>query len=65
MKRAMSPDDVAADKPSPERADQPRQPSLTPGALAGKAGRAERVAAEMRRNLLKRKQRQRQKQGEA
>jgi hypothetical protein len=65
MKRAMSPDDAAAGKPSPERTDQPRQPRLTPGALAGKAGRAERVAAEMRRNLLKRKQRQRQKQGEA
>lgn len=34
-------------------------PSLTPGTAAGKAERAERLAAEMRKNLIKRKQQQR------
>lgn len=35
------------------------EPSMTPGTVAGKAERAERLAAEMRKNLIKRKQQQR------
>ena len=36
------------------------QPTLTPRAAADKQARADRLAAEMRKNLMKRKQQQRQ-----
>lgn len=41
---------------------KPTSPSLTPKTAADKTERANRVAAEMRKNLLKRKQQQRSKQ---
>ncbi len=55
-----SPKDIAPDQ-SPKKRGKPSEPSLTPRAAAGKAERAERVAAEMRKNLMKRKQQQRAK----
>jgi len=64
----MSPEDVLEDKAAkdrqPDQHEKPKKPSLTPKAEASKADRAERVAAEMRKNLLKRKQQQRTKQSE-
>ncbi len=64
----MSPEDVmaedGADDRQSENTEEPGKPSLTPRAALSKAERADRVAAEMRRNLLKRKQQQRQKQSE-
>ncbi len=38
-----------------------QQPNLTPSKKADKAARGDRLAAEMRKNLMKRKQQQRQK----
>ncbi len=38
----------------------PSQPKLSPGTVAGKAARAERLATEMRKNLMKRKRQQRE-----
>ena len=38
----------------------PNQPKLSPGTVAGKAARAERLAAEMRKNLMKRKRQKRE-----
>jgi len=62
----MAPEDLSEDKTigdqRPETPDKPAKPSLTPRAEAGKAEREERVAAEMKKNLLKRKQQQRTKQ---
>ena len=37
----------------------PNQPKLTPKTVAGKAARKDRLAAEMRKNLMKRKRQQR------
>ena len=54
------PNDLAGD----EQREKPKGPSLTSKAVASKAERAERVAAEMRNNLLKRKQQQREKRQE-
>lgn len=42
-----------------EQPEKPKKPSFTPKAAANKAERAERIAVEMRNNLLKRKQQQR------
>ena len=39
----------------------PNQPKLTPRTVADKATRSDRLAEEMRKNLVKRKQQQRQK----
>jgi len=41
------------------------KPKLTPQTAAGKATRKDRLAAEMRKNLAKRKRQQRQKTDEA
>ena len=64
----MSPEDVFEDKAAEDRRsgkrEKPKKPSLTPRAEASKADRADRVAEEMRKNLLKRKQQQRSKQSE-
>lgn len=64
----MPPEDISdedtADHQRPEKSEKPGQPSLTPRAAASKAERAERVAAEMRKNLMKRKQQQRDKRGD-
>ena len=38
----------------------PNQPKLSPDTVAGKAARAERLAVEMRKNLIKRKRQQRE-----
>jgi hypothetical protein len=66
--RLMSPEDVSDDEAAhdhqPKKHEKPKKPSLTPRAEASKADRAERVAEEMRKNLLKRKQQQRTKQSE-
>jgi hypothetical protein len=43
----------------------PSQPHLTPRVLADKEARSDRLAAEMRRNLKKRKHQQRQKAASA
>ncbi len=64
----MSPKDVSEDKKSSDHRarmpNEPAKPSLTPRAELGKAERVERVAAEMKKNLLKRKQQQRTKQND-
>ncbi|MGI9493572.1 MAG: hypothetical protein ACR2QF_14335 [Geminicoccaceae bacterium] len=64
----MSPEHVSEDETTrdqqPKMPEKSNKPSLTPRAEASKADRAERVAAEMRKNLLKRKQQQRTKQSE-
>ncbi|MEZ5930921.1 MAG: hypothetical protein R3F54_03050 [Alphaproteobacteria bacterium] len=43
----------------------PSQPKLTPRARADKEMRSDRLAVEMRKNLMKRKQQQRQKSASA
>ena len=59
----MPPDeDLPNDLAGSEQSKKPKGPSLTSKAVASKAERAERVAAEMRNNLRKRKQQQREKQ---
>ncbi len=59
----MSDDAAQKNRRDDQKKASSNRPSLTPKAAASKAERAERIALEMRNNLMKRKRQQRGKQG--